>query len=108
MKVYINGSSWCLPWNSGCGTVDCLGELVYVRYSDPPFNIVSGAGLAVLDDLTEGLSRHLEWENHKPQGSAPVRAADRTQVIDELIKLAEAPEPPTGRRRPLLPLPRTS
>ena len=44
-----------------------------------------------------GLAHHLQWENEKPASVAPMSAADRQAIIDELLKLAQAKEPPQGR-----------
>jgi hypothetical protein len=44
-----------------------------------------------------GLARHLEWDPHRPQDSQPIPAALRTQIINELLALAEAKDPPAGR-----------
>jgi hypothetical protein len=44
-----------------------------------------------------GLSRHLEWDPYREPGSAPIPAALRTEIVKELITLAEAKEPPSGR-----------
>jgi hypothetical protein len=43
-----------------------------------------------------GLSRHLEWDNEKPQ-QAQIPANDRTPIIKELIALAQANEAPPNR-----------
>jgi hypothetical protein len=44
-----------------------------------------------------GLSRHLEWDAHRPQGAVTIPAALRTEVMNELLALAQAKEPPTDR-----------
>ena len=43
-----------------------------------------------------GLSRHLEWDPHRAAGSTPIPAALRTQIINELLALAQAKDPPAG------------
>lgn len=44
-----------------------------------------------------GLSRHLEWENEKPQNAPPMPANLRQDVIKELLTLAQANQAPAGR-----------
>jgi hypothetical protein len=44
-----------------------------------------------------GLSRHLEWDPHRSAGSNPIPAALRTQIINELLTLVQAKDPPAGR-----------
>ena len=44
-----------------------------------------------------GLSRHLEWDPHRAAGSNPIPAALRTQIINELLTLVQAKDPPPGR-----------
>jgi hypothetical protein len=44
-----------------------------------------------------GLSRHLEWDPHRAAGSNPIPAALRTQIVNELVALVQAKDPPVGR-----------
>ena len=44
-----------------------------------------------------GLSRHLEWDPYRAEGSAPIPAPLRTQIVDELLTLVQAKDPPAGR-----------
>jgi hypothetical protein len=44
-----------------------------------------------------GLSRHLEWDPHRPAGSNPIPAPLRTQIVSELLALVQAKDPPPGR-----------
>src|SRR6478609_4764404 len=44
-----------------------------------------------------GLGRHLEWDNYKQSPSTPMPPTGRAAIIKELVALAEAKEPPTGR-----------
>jgi len=44
-----------------------------------------------------GLTRHLEWDNYKQPPSTPMPAGGRNAIVKELVKLAEAKEPPAGR-----------
>lgn len=44
-----------------------------------------------------GLSRHLEWDPYREEGSVPIPAALRTEITNELIALAEAKDAPAGR-----------
>jgi hypothetical protein len=46
-----------------------------------------------------GLSRHLEWENYRNDGSTtpPIQPNLRKAIIDELVKLAQMKDPPQGR-----------
>jgi hypothetical protein len=44
-----------------------------------------------------GLSRHLEWDPHRPAGSAPIPAALRTEVMNEMLTLAQAKATVPGR-----------
>jgi hypothetical protein len=44
-----------------------------------------------------GLSRHLEWDPYRAEGVPPIPAPLRTQIIDELMTLAQAKDPPAGR-----------
>jgi len=46
-----------------------------------------------------GMSRHLEWEHYKNEGSppAPIQPALRKEIMDELFKLAQTKDPPPGR-----------
>jgi hypothetical protein len=44
-----------------------------------------------------GLSRHLEWDNYKQAGSAPIPAGLKTTILKELIALAETKDVPPTR-----------
>lgn len=44
-----------------------------------------------------GVSRHLEWDPHRPQTSAPIPAALRGEIIAELLSVAQNKAPPANR-----------
>lgn len=44
-----------------------------------------------------GLSRHLEWDPHRGASGTPIPAALRTQIVNELLALVQAKDPPAGR-----------